>query len=472
MKAKTGFAIALVSTLSLSGCSAIKQKWNSWTESIPEIVIAEVFPPVFPITTPTAKADQKYRLVSIGDSVHLNANKSVTRQPGSLSYHWQVIQKPTGSLTQLSQTDQVESDITIDTSGRYDLQLTVTDSAGNSDTFDMVFSTQTADLPQTSFIAIGDAGTGGPAQFRVAKGIEKLCKNKGCDFVIGTGDNFYPAGVDAVKDSQFESKFEEPYAVVPLPFYMTLGNHDTNSFIRNGDGIYEPLGDVQIAYTRWRNKPSFRFQYPARYYNIEAPIETPQRQPLVEFYALDTTLITSPKDVIPKYRLHEMLNKQGHWLEHEKSTSQAQWQIAYGHHPYISNGEHGNAGNYDNVEEYEIIRDSDSETLKRIKGEYVRQFTDAHICNDMDLYITGHDHNLQYLQPVSDCGITEFIVTGAGARTKPFSNLNLNPSYWQNDNETGFFHIQIIANQMTISAYTVAEDAEEATEQYTRIIRK
>ena len=37
------------------------------------------------------------------------------------------------------------------------------------------------------------------------------------------------------------------------------------------------------------------------------------------------------------------------WFEQE-ITSVNEWTIAFGHHPYISNGQHGNAGTYEGLE--------------------------------------------------------------------------------------------------------------------------
>ena len=472
MRANLITSLILGSTVTLSGCTYIKNKFDLFTQKIPEIVIAEVFPPVFPITTPSAKANHKYRLVSVGETIQLDGGMSVNRQAGSLSYQWRSQNLPANSQAQFTTPNNSATDFSIDKAGRYDLQLQVTDNNGASDYFDLTFSTEASDLPSTSFIAIGDAGTGGPLQFQVAEGIKRLCEEVGCDFVVGTGDNFYPTGVEKISDKQFESKFEEPYKNVPLPFYMTLGNHDTNSFIRAGDGIYNPLGDIQLAYARDRNKPSFRFQMPARYYNISTPVESPDKQPLVDIYALDTTLLTSPKDVINRYKLHRMYQREGDWLKYKKSISKAQWQITLGHHTYISNGKHGNAGSYDNADEYKFTGALDNEVMKRITGDYVKQFTEEHICEDSDLYIAGHDHNLQYLKPHTNCGKTEFIVTGAGARTKQLKDANRNPAYWQADDLPGFFHINIVANQITIAAYTMTDGSGTAVERFSRTLRK
>ncbi len=472
MNRHSTIAFTLIASIALSGCSTIKEKWDEFTGDIPQIVVTEVFPPVFPVTTPTAKANHKYRLVHIGETLQLDGRMSVNRQNGSLNYIWEIINKPENSQAQLNQPNGDSTQITIDQAGRYDLTLTVTDSLGQSDMFDMTFSTQEADLPQTSFVVLGDAGTGGPLQFQVGKGIANVCEEKGCDFVIATGDNFYPAGVKTVKDSQFQSKFEEPYKDVMVPFYMTLGNHDTTSTLSDGDGIFHPTGNLQIAYTRLSDKPSFRFQLPARYYTIKAPVETPNKQPLVDLYALDTTLITTPKDTLDKYKLHDMFAKESHWLEHQKAISQSEWQIAFGHHTYLSNGQHGNAGNYENADEYNINGIMESETAERIKGKYVKEFLDQHVCNDMDFYFAGHDHNLQYLHSPSSCANTGLIVSGAGGRTKEFKDANRNPIFWQADDLPGFFYVQIIANQMTITAYTMPEGSDIAAARHTRTISK
>lgn len=76
------------------------------------------------------------------------------------------------------------------------------------------------------FLVIGDMGTGTPEQFEVAKAMKEVCAQRGCAFVISTGDNIYEYGVSSVQDPQFQSKFEKPYAELDIPFFLVLGNHD------------------------------------------------------------------------------------------------------------------------------------------------------------------------------------------------------------------------------------------------------
>ncbi len=75
------------------------------------------------------------------------------------------------------------------------------------------------------FAVIGDSGTGGSAQYEIAKEMEAYRELVGFDFVIMLGDNIY--GGDSPKN--FVRKFELPYKPLldaGVKFYASLGNHD------------------------------------------------------------------------------------------------------------------------------------------------------------------------------------------------------------------------------------------------------
>jgi hypothetical protein len=75
------------------------------------------------------------------------------------------------------------------------------------------------------FAVIGDSGTGGSAQYEIAKEMEAYREIVGFDFVIMLGDNIY--GGDSPKN--FTRKFEQPYKPLldaGVKFYASLGNHD------------------------------------------------------------------------------------------------------------------------------------------------------------------------------------------------------------------------------------------------------
>jgi hypothetical protein len=104
---------------------------------------------------------------------------------------------------------------------------------------------------------------------------------------------------------------------------------------------------------------------PATYYTFTAGP--------VQFFALDT-------NEVPEAQLI--------WLKGEIAKSQAQWKIVYGHHPIYSAGAHS-----DNAK---LIED----LLPLLKDR-------------VDIYLAGHDHDMQHLKPENK--VHFFVAGGAGA---------------------------------------------------------
>jgi predicted phosphodiesterase len=148
------------------------------------------------------------------------------------------------------------------------------------------------------FAVIGDSGTGGSDQMRVAQQLAKAHESYPFEFVVMMGDNLY--GGEGPTD--FANKFEKPYKPLldgGVKFYASLGNHDDPNqrfyklFNMNGE----------------------------RYYSFKAPRGS------VRFFALDSNY---------------MDKAQLAWLEKELSASESGWKIAFFHHPLYSSGEkHG-----------------------------------------------------------------------------------------------------------------------------------
>jgi predicted phosphodiesterase len=163
-------------------------------------------------------------------------------------------------------------------------------------------SAQQSPLPRKEgsvrFAVIGDSGTGGSAQERVAERLAAASKNFNFEFVLMLGDNLY----GSERSSDFVDKFERPYKPLldaGVKFYAALGNHDD---------------------------PAQRFYKPfnmngERYYTFKAPRGS------VRFFALDSN-----------YPSKEQLD----WLTKELPASGSDWKIAFFHHPLYSSGEkHG-----------------------------------------------------------------------------------------------------------------------------------
>lgn len=317
---------------------------------------------------------------------------------------------PTSSpTTSPTTTDAPTTTVTTATTGMVDATSTGPGETGPDET------TGAAATGVVRFVAIGDTGEGNENQYMVGQAIVEVCAVKGCDFGMMLGDNFYDSGVSSVNDPQFQEKFELPYEDINFPIYISLGNHDYGG---NGIGVDfdTKKPQYQIDYTQL----SQIWKLPAKYYNFKLEH--------AEFWGLDTNqVMTDP--------INGNSDPQRNWLINGAAASQATWKVAFGHHPYISNGDHGNAGSYENLEDI---------PLPFVTGKKVKEFMEAAVCGKMDIYICGHDHNIQWLEP--KCG-TEFIVSGAGSKSNTLSGKN--PAYFGLSKTEGFFWGEFKDNTFT-----------------------
>ena len=155
---------------------------------------------------------------------------------------------------------------------------------------------------------------------------------------------------------------------------------------------------------------------------------------LAEFFALDTNRSFWGPNGSGDTQTRADLTS---WL----GSSTATWKIALGHHPYKSNGPHGNAGNYD-------CRDVPGLGCVAAPlftdGRHVKSFMDAVVCGRADVYLSGHDHSLQWLTPT--CNGTQLIVSGNGASATTVDAKN--PNYFQTT-ELGFIYIELNGRTFT-----------------------
>jgi len=332
-----------------------------------------------------------------------------------------------GKKPRADKPDDATSSTTATTS---ETTVTTTDDTDTTTTGTTETSTPT-DRQIVRFVALGDAGEGNPDQFQNADAIETVCAANGCDFALYLGDNFYDSGVDDEFDTMFQTHFEDPYANLDFPFYVVLGNHDYGAdglgleFWKAGHYInYEPFS------TKWT--------FPSPYYAFE--------HEHVGFLALNTTEMF--------FGLGDL---QQDWLDERITDLPAhlEWTIAFGHHPYVSNGQHGNAGRYEGIPDLGLGIVNDIP-----RGAYIEDIFDESVCGKVTVYISGHDHNRQFLEPT--CG-TEFFVSGAGAKTTDLVHRDNNPAFWESDTIEGFLWVEIIDNQFTGAFYDM-----NATLEYTQ----
>jgi predicted phosphodiesterase len=161
---------------------------------------------------------------------------------------------------------------------------------------DLPLRAQDVTLPVKSgsvrFAAIGDMGTGEPAQYEVAQRMLQLHQKFPFTFVIMLGDNIYGGN----SPGDFQKKFEMPYKPLldaGVQFYAALGNHD----------------DTNERFYKFFNMDG------QQYYSF--------KKGNVRFFALDSNYL-DPKQLA--------------WLEKELANGGTDWKICYFHHPLYSSG--------------------------------------------------------------------------------------------------------------------------------------
>jgi hypothetical protein len=208
-------------------------------------------------------------------------------------------------------------------------------------------------------LAFGDFGQGTEFQKNTAKGMLKYHHTNPFDFAITLGDNFYSVGMDSPSDPRWKTWWEELYTPLGIEFYASLGNHDWG----------QPNSPAaEILYT----SKSKSWRMPATHYTFTAGP--------AQFFALDTDAFSTSQLL---------------WLRDQLAKSRAKWKVVYGHHPIYSHGQHGDTP--------KLIRD----LLPVLKDR-------------ADVYICGHEHDLQHLKP--EGGVHFFISGGGGARVRPIES--------------------------------------------------
>lgn len=313
------------------------------------------------------------------------------------------------------------------------------------------------------FIAIGDTGTGNdgdPAhqQYQVAEMVRKVCALRGCDFAVLAGDNMYESGVQSVDDPLFDDAFEQPYGDLGIPFYVALGNHD-NSLTLIGEGSQNARGDFQVQYTD--SSPSGQWKMPQRFYT-ETFSAGGSEEPMLQLLALDSSPISHFfDDLSPAWSgeaLDNYILEQRSYFQNQIASNDAPWKIALAHHPYVSNGQHGNAGNFDIEASPDPCLGPLPALSASCRGTDYQAFLENTFCDKVDVIITGHDHELYWLKPQASCGKTHFMVSGAGAKSREVVNATRNEAYFQMGETWGFFWVEIREDRLVGAAYTLYPD--------------
>lgn len=287
--------------------------------------------------------------------------------------------------------------------------------------------------PQSEYrvVVMGDQGTGLPEQRAVARGMQAVCQQRGCDLGFGLGDSFYPSGPKDAHSPLFRERFADVYGPLGVPFLMITGNHD-QSWLVGGDGADPAGAEAQLAYA----KVNPQWIMPARYYRAVLG-------DLLEVLAVDTTPLAS---YLPSVRAGERPGgnweaAQRAWLTEQAKASTAQWTFLLGHHPRFSNAKHGDAGRYDGM------------PAPLPRGDAVKTLYQA-VCGDVEVIFSGHDHALQLFAPQVECAGTWQVVSGAAGKTGAGRHGN-RPSAFQEFSKPGFTWVKVMKEQLLVRFYTV-----------------
>lgn len=218
-------------------------------------------------------------------------------------------------------------------------------------------------------LAFGDSGSCNEDEIDtciqniVARSMKKVCDRAGCDLGILLGDNIYENSIDIEEGGAWDFKFEYHYEPLNFKIYASLGNHD---ILGKNDSDKQIKINAQIQHQNYSNT----WMMPDEYYSF--------RRNDVEFFSINS---------------NNFNRKQYNWLRSKLKNSTAKWKVVFGHHPIRTNGFHKN--------------DAD---LKELVAELLPL-----ICSYADMYVSGHDHDLQLLK--SDCDIP-LIISGAAGKSR------------------------------------------------------
>jgi hypothetical protein len=207
-------------------------------------------------------------------------------------------------------------------------------------------------------LMMGDFGTRGEDQHKVAAAMIQEHQKKPFDFGLTLGDNFY-VPITSPDDPNFKFAFEDLYGPMGITFYPSFGNHDWG-------GEYPA---IVLAYSA--KNPHWNF--PAPYYTYTAGS--------VQFFVVNTEFQFETPDGLSA----GVSALQLRWLQSELEKSKATWKVVYGHVPIFTS--------------LYVDTGPMQDLLEVLKGR-------------ADFYIAGHVHNLDQFKPVS--GVNFFIIGSSG----------------------------------------------------------
>ncbi|GBG72115.1 hypothetical protein CBR_g11048 [Chara braunii] len=302
-----------------------------------------------------------------------------------------------------------------------------------------------------TFLAVGDWGRAGDYnQSDVARAMGDVAASRGgVDFVISTGDNFYPAGLAHADDANFSISFSDMYTSASLqrPWFVVLGNHDYR-----GDPSIQTGGALTTRDWRWRCNRTFEVRrdlcaesalQDADDRAIRAEEERPSPSPgqsecnaTVSIFFIDTSPFSLEySDAAEMNWFVDRVDLEAdnsrlltQLAEKLKAAENDTWRIVVGHHPlYSSSCPLGTPG-----------------LTERLLPILER--------GAVDLYINGHDHDLEHVK--KGFSPVHMLTTGAGSQLNDVW-LPVDDDYLFRLQGNGFLYVDVDAYRIRSDFYDV-----------------
>ncbi|MCC5918389.1 MAG: metallophosphoesterase [Cryomorphaceae bacterium] len=236
-----------------------------------------------------------------------------------------------------------------------------------------------SDTTKTHIFIIGDWGREGKhGQKETAETMALFAEKFNPEFIISTGDNFYPTGVTSTKDSHWKKSFTDVYhqPSLQIDWYSVLGNHDV-------------LGNVQAQIDYKKINPIWNL--PAHYFTKSMAVQGDSAL----FVFIDTNPFEDSyyrSESYSPYVNSQDSSAQKVWIDSVLTNSPHRWKFVVGHHPMYTAG---------------VRTDNPNSVRRHLSGLMEKHKVTA--------YIAGHEHDIQHLKP----GNIHHFVSGAGSALRP-----------------------------------------------------
>ena len=253
-------------------------------------------------------------------------------------------------------------------------------------------------------IVLGDIGYFNNTLRQIVNIGKSTIKNN--DKIILLGDNFYPDGVSSINDklwNDYKNIFND---ISKNKIHAVLGNHDYHQ---------NPLCQINNNY----------WDTPNSYYKLKFNNNT-------DLFFIDTVQLYPGHCYINKNIIEnahnkpvsQLINKQLEWLNNELSKSNNRNKIVFGHYPIISNG---------------AYKDQMQPLYKLLYPIFKK--------HNIKAYISGHDHNIQYIKRVDEGYIFNQFIIGSSAENRENSNRLFCFIDMYNDNDNFLLQIGQLNNK-------------------------